>query len=183
MRHFGRMGRGLAAAVLAGAMLATTLLAAPGEAAEPQRRGDSGLPLPRFVSLSSAEVNVRMGPSFKHKVKWTYHKVGLPVEVVHEFGNWRRVRDADGEEGWVHHSLLSGRRTVLVSPWSGDVKRTIPLRPVPREDARPVAYLEPFVLATVDECDGSWCAIAGRGWSGVVPQRALWGVYPQETVK
>ncbi|GAB5375118.1 MAG: SH3 domain-containing protein [Acuticoccus sp.] len=167
---------------MAGCTLAA-FVASAAVAAEATRRGESGYPLPRFVSLSSAEVNVRMGPSFKHKVKWTFHKVGLPVEVVHEFGNWRRVRDADGEEGWVHHSLLSGRRTVLISPWTEDVSSTVPLRPVARDDARPVAFLEPFVLATVDECDGRWCAIAGRGWRGVVPQRTLWGVYPQEMLK
>ena len=139
---------------------------------------DSGLPLPRFVSLSSAEVNVRVGPSVTHKVKWKFIKSGLPVEIVREFGNWRRVRDSDGEEGWVHGSLLSGRRTVLVSPWSPD--ENVPLRSEPRMSATPTAFLEPFVMAEVKRCDGSWCSISGPSFSGLVPQRMLWGVYPKE---
>ena len=179
MRHYFRAK---ICAVLGTALVASVLAAGALQAAEAVRRGESGYPLPRFVSLSSSEVNVRMGPSFKHKVKWTFHKEGLPVEVVREFGNWRRVRDSEGDEGWVHHSLLSGRRTVLVLPWTTETDQTVPLRPVPNDDARPVAYLEPFVLGDVDECDGAWCAISGRGWRGVVPQKVLWGVYPEERV-
>lgn len=142
--------------------------------------GPSGLPLPRFVSLSAAEVNVRIGPSFTHKVKFTFKKTGLPVEVVREFGNWRRIRDADGEEGWVHGSMLSGRRTALVAPWAKD--ENVPLRAEPAASAAPTAFLEPLVLATVDRCDGSWCEVSGRGFDGMVPQRMLWGVYPKEEV-
>ena len=97
MRHFGRMGRRILTRIAAGCTLAA-FVASAAVAAEAMRRGESGYPLPRFVSLSSAEVNVRMGPSFKHKVKWTFHKEGLPVEVVREFGNWRHVRDAEGEK-------------------------------------------------------------------------------------
>jgi SH3-like domain-containing protein len=150
------------------------------QAAEALSKGPSGYPLPRFVSLSASKVNVRMGPSTRHKVKWTFRKEGLPVEVVQEFGNWRQVRDAEGEEGWVHGSLLSGRRTVLVAPWSDG--ELVPLRARPSSTARAVAYLEPFVLADVDDCDGSWCEVSVEGWRGAVPQRFLWGVYPRERV-
>jgi len=167
----------LSAAALSLAVLAAT----PAGAAEALARGgESGFPLPRFVSLASSEVNVRVGPSFDHRVKWTYTMAGLPVEVVSEYGNWRRVRDADGEEGWVHHSLLSGRRTALVAPWRRE--DTVPLRAAARRDAPATAYLEPLVLANVDGCDGAWCSISGSGWRGHVPQDALWGVYPREAV-
>lgn len=147
-------------------------------AAEALRTGPSGLPLPRFVSLASSEVNVRVGPSRRHRVKFTFHKRGLPVEIIAEFGNWRRVRDSDGEEGWIHGSLLSGERTALVSPWAEE--GTVPLRAEPRATARPVAYLEPLVLASVEGCDGSWCRVSVQRWRGAVPQRLLWGVYPRE---
>ena len=76
----------------------------------------SGLPIPRFVSLKADKVNVHVGPAKHYEVKWVYQRAGLPVEITAEFENWRRVRDADGTEGWIYHSLLSGRRT-------GQVKR------------------------------------------------------------
>jgi SH3-like domain-containing protein len=163
-------------AVVATALTLAALLP-EARAAEALRTGPSGLPLPRFVSLASSEVNVRMGPSRGHKVKWVFKKRGLPVEIIAEFGNWRRVRDSDGEEGWIHGSLLSGERTALVTPWGEDV---VPLRSEPRATADPVAFLEPLVLAAVDECDGSWCRISVARWRGLVPQRLLWGVYPRE---
>ncbi|RAI03730.1 aspartyl-trna synthetase [Acuticoccus sediminis] len=150
------------------------------QAAESVETGPSGLPLPRFVSLSAAKVNVRVGPSRSYKIKWTFNKRGLPVEIVREYGNWRRVRDVDGEDGWIHRSLLSGKRTALVAPWGGD--DNVPLMSAPAVSAATVAYLEPFVLADVERCDGAWCAISGRNWRGLVPQKSLWGVYPTEMV-
>lgn len=170
-----------AVGILAGVLVAAAA-ASGARAAEALEQGASGLPLPRFVSLSSGEVNVRVGPSFGHKVKWTFRKEGLPVEVVREYGNWRQVRDSEGEEGWIHRSLLSGRRTALVTPWSGDTGETVAVRAEPNPGAPPTAYLEPLVLAAIDRCDGAWCAVSGSGWRGLVPQRLLWGVYPQEKV-
>jgi len=162
---------------LVAALLVLVLSCGEVRAAEALSTGPSGLPLPRFVSLGSSEVNVRVGPSQRHRVKWTFRKRGLPVEIVAEFGNWRRVRDSDGEEGWVHGALLSGERTALVTPWGGDL---VPLRPSPRSGAAPVALLEPLVLASVEGCDGSWCRVEISRLRGVVPQRDLWGVYPRE---
>src|ERR1700704_6452203 len=78
----------------------------------------SGLPVPRFVSLKSDKVNVRAGPTKDHDVAWVYNRAALPVEVTAEFENWRRIRDWEGAEGWVYHSLLSGKRTALVAPQS-----------------------------------------------------------------
>jgi SH3-like domain-containing protein len=88
----------------------------------------TGLPVPRYVSLKSDRVNLREGPSKEHRTRWVYQRAGLPVEIVAEFETWRRVRDADGSEGWVLHSLLSGRRTALVAPWSKAKDETFTLR-------------------------------------------------------
>jgi SH3-like domain-containing protein len=167
-------------AVAVAIALCFALPAAPAGAAEALEEGPSGLPLPRFVSLGAPRVNVRMGPSMRHKIKWTFVKEGLPVEVVSEFGNWRRVRDAEGEEGWILGSLLSGRRTALVSPWSAD--ELVPMRTEPDDDARPLALLEPMVLIDLDACDGRWCTVEVDRWRGAVEQRFLWGVYPSERV-
>ena len=97
---------------------ASDALAAPAEqGAQDVRRGPSGLPLPRFVSLKSGRVNSRIGPGVNYSVDWLYLKPGLPMEIIQEYDNWRRVRDADGAEGWVNQSLLSGRRTAIAAPW------------------------------------------------------------------
>lgn len=141
-------------------------------------KGPSGLPLPRFVSLKSDEVNVRVGPGTDYAIKWTFKRRGWPVEVVQEFDNWRRIRDSDGAEGWVYHSLLASDRTALIAPWRSD---PVPLRAEADDDARVVALLEPLVLAKVESCDKRWCEISGQNWSGFISQKTLFGVYPNET--
>ena len=137
--------------------------------------------MPRFVSLKSNRVNVRKGPSTDHPVAWVFSRAGLPVEVVAEFEHWRRVRDSEGTEGWVFHSLLSGRRTALVMPW---VKQTrqVPLYKKQSQGAGVAARLESGVLGNVLECDGSWCELTTNGVSGWIEQERLWGVYRGERV-
>src|SRR6266542_3180759 len=90
-------------------------LVAAGAAEQLSTGSASGLPVPRFVSLKSDRVNVRAGPTRDHDVTWVYTRAALPVEVTAEFENWRRIRDWEGAEGWVYHSLLSGRRTAIVA--------------------------------------------------------------------
>lgn len=140
----------------------------------------TGLPLPRFVSLKSDRVNLREGPSKEHRTTWIFQRAGLPVEVTAEFETWRRIRDSEGAEGWVLHSLLSGRRTALVAPWmrSG----LLPLRRKPEEDAQPTAQLQPGVLATIRNCDGGWCRLSGDNFDGWIRQDRLWGAYPGEKI-
>ncbi|MBB4302014.1 SH3-like domain-containing protein [Rhodobium orientis] len=145
------------------------------------KTGPSGLPLPRFVSLKSDRINVRRGPGRDHAVSWVFVRAGLPVEVVQEFENWRRIRDSEGEEGWVFHSLLSGRRSALVAPWEKTESLTVHREPDPATPA--AAFVQPGVLANVYECDGTWCRIGAENWSGWIDQTQLWGVYPDEKIK
>jgi SH3-like domain-containing protein len=140
----------------------------------------SGLPLPRFVSLKPDRVNVRAGPTRDHEVKFVYTRAGLPVEITAESDNWRRIRDWEGAEGWVYHSLLSGRRTALVAP--RNKKDLVPLYGQADLEASVVARLEAGVLASVKRCDENWCHIAGAGFDGWIVQTRLWGVYPNEKV-
>lgn len=142
--------------------------------------GVSGLPLPRFVSLKSDHVNVRGGPTKDHEVSWVYTRSGLPVEVTAEFENWRRVRDSEGAEGWVYHSLLSGRRTAVVTLKSKD--GLVPLHDQADAGSAVAARLQMGVVATVKRCTGAWCRIAGNGFDGWVEQQRLWGVYPGEKI-
>lgn len=167
----------LALAVTGGAGL-QPITARPALAAED---GTSGLPVPRFVSLKADKVNVRNGPNKDHDVSWVFNRAGLPVEVTAEFETWRRIRDADGAEGWVYHSMLSLRRTALVAPWlKGD---TVPLRDAANTDAKVVARLEPSVLGVVKTCDGKFCRLVGDGFDGYVQQSQLFGIYPNEKVE
>jgi SH3-like domain-containing protein len=150
----------------------------------------TGLPLPRYASLKSDRVNVRKGPGFDYPIAWVYQRVGLPVEILKEFENWRQVRDSDGTEGWVLQNLLSGRRTALITPWDskppedGKAKpETAALRDTNSSGASVLALLEPGVLATVLDCDRSWCHVSVADQRGYIEQTKLWGVYPDETVK
>lgn len=143
----------------------------------------SGLPVPRFVSLKSDRVNVRGGPTKDHDVAWIFTRSGLPVEVTAESDNWRRIRDWEGSEGWVYHSLLSGRRTVLVSAKAKNKNELLPLYDSADPKATVVAKLEPGVVGTVKKCSDGWCRVVGNGFDGYIQQERLWGVYPNEKVE
>jgi SH3-like domain-containing protein len=141
----------------------------------------SGLPVPRFVSLKADRVNVRGGPDRDHDVSWVYTRAGLPVEITAESDNWRRIRDWEGAEGWVYHSMLSGRRTAVVTAKSkGDV---VPLYAKADATSALVAHLQAGVLASVKQCSGTWCRVQGTGFDGYIAQERLWGVYPSEKVE
>src|SRR3954447_25076537 len=142
----------------------------------------SGLPVPRFVSLKSDKVNVRAGPTKDHDVAWIYNRAALPVEVTAEFENWRRIRDWEGAEGWVYHSLLSGKRTALVSPQSRGKDEPLPLYNKPEAASAVSAKLQHGVLATVKRCKDGWCRLTGDGFDGRTAQPLLVGVYPDEKV-
>jgi SH3-like domain-containing protein len=139
------------------------------------------LPVPRFVSLKPDRVNVRGGPTRDHDVTFVFTRTGLPVEITAESDNWRRIRDWEGAEGWVYHSLLSGRRTALVEAKQQD--ELVPLFGKADAESALVARLQPGVLASVKQCDGTWCHITGSGFDGWIAQERLWGVYPHEKVE
>ena len=178
-RIFGsrRAALGLAAALLA---LAPGLLA-PTSARADQVGSATGLPLPRYASLKTDRVSLREGPSKDHAIKWVYQRAGLPIEITAEFETWRKVRDSEGAEGWVLHSLLSGRRTGLVGV--GKAGQHFKIFAQPKANGDLTATLESGVIANVRSCDGSWCLIAGDGYKGYIEQVALWGVYPGEKIQ
>lgn len=166
--------------ILAALLLAGFALPAP-VAAQSQQIGPSGLPLPRFASIKSSEVNIRQGPSKDHDVAWKFVKAGVPVEITQEFDVWLRIRDSEGQEGWVQKTLLSGKRTALVAPW--EKKGTTPLRDKGELGARIVANVEPTVLVDLAECTGRWCRVAVAGVKGWIEQNRIWGAYPDENFR
>jgi SH3-like domain-containing protein len=178
----GAMGQGFVRISLGGVLIVLCAFAA--HAAEQVSAGTaSGLPVPRFVSLKADKVNVRLGPAKDHEVAWVYSRSALPVEVIAESENWRRIRDWEGAEGWVYHSLLSGRRTALVSPQTKGKDALLPLHAKPDGKSYVSAQLESGVLGTVKRCGNGWCRITGDGFDGWIEQQRLFGVYPNEKVE
>lgn len=140
----------------------------------------SGLPVPRFVSVKADRVAVRDGPDKDHDISWIYTRVGWPVEITAEFEDWRRIRDSDGSQGWVYHSLLSGKRMAAVQ-----LKAKTGLAPLydkPDATSGVTARLQVGVLGAVKSCNGTWCQISGKGFDGWIQQNELWGVYPGEKI-
>lgn len=134
----------------------------------------TNLPLPRFVSMKASEANVRRGPSLTHRIDWVFKRRGMPLKVTAEYGHWRRVSDHDNAGGWVHYTLISGVRTVLVQ----EDMLTVHSRPDP---ASPVtAAFELGVVARLGSCIIDWCEITAGGYSGWTPKTKIWGVLPDE---
>ena len=150
----------------------------------------SGLPLPRFATTRSQPINVRVGPGTRYEVAWVYVKAGIPIEIIQEFDTWRKIRDFEGEEGWIHQNLLSGRRAGHVNVTGANGQ--IALRAKPEEQADVRAWLGENYSVEIEQCDGTWCAVrvksepedaSSKTYAGFLPQTALWGVYAQETFK
>ena len=165
--------------------LLTCLSGADGALAQGVAKGASGLPLPRFVSLKSRKVNIRIGPSTDYVVSWMYMKSGTPMEIIQEYDNWRRVRDAEGTEGWVNQALLSGERTAVAAPWMRGKGKDIyvNMRNEPQQSAGLTAKLEPGVMIKISECNGDWCHAEANGAEGWIAQAEILGAYPGEAFK
>lgn len=146
--------------------------------------GKTGLPIPRFVSLKSGKANMRVGPGGKYQVAWLYKKKGLPIEIIQEFDNWRKVRDAEGNEGWMLHSLLSGKRTAIINPWESDkTKGLADLKSDDNPASSTIAKVEPGVVAQVDYCGENFCHLTIGKKDGYISKANVWGVYPDELIE
>lgn len=134
----------------------------------------TNLPMPRFVSLKADEGNARRGPSLSHRIDWVFKRRNMPLQITAEYGHWRRVEDRDGQGGWVHYSLLSGVRHVIVE------QDLAALRVKPDPESPVNAYAEAGVVARLDNCSLDWCRIEAGGSKGWVEKRVIWGVRPEE---
>ncbi len=156
-------------------LIATLLFLGLATLAGAAERGKvTNLPIPRYVSLKTDEGNVRRGPSLSHRIDWVFKRRNMPLEVTGEHGHWRRVQDRDGQGGWVHYSLLSGVRHVIIE------QDLTPLRVKPGGDAEVNAYAEAGVVARLETCSLDWCKVTTTGGRGWVQKAALWGVAPEE---
>ena len=152
---------------------------APWSASEGWSAETSGLPLPRFVSLRSDEVNLRTGPGVQYPVDWIYTRRDLPVEIIAEFQTWRKIRDWQGSEGWVHQSMLSARRMAVV------VGSQRHLRADPDEKAPDIALVDPNVVGRILGCprDKTYCRVDVENHQGWLKRDEFWGVYQGEYIE
>lgn len=150
----------------------------PPERDNPARGPVTGLPLPRFAATRSDEINLRNGPGLRYQVEWVLTRKDMPVEIIRENDMWRRVRDADGAEGWVQTSTLSGRRVFVV------IREAAPLRRRAADDAEVVARLAVGVMGRIRACaqDSAWCEVQAGGHRGFLPRTAFWGTYRNEPI-
>jgi len=130
----------------------------------------TNLPIPRYVSLKAEEGNARRGPSLSHRIDWVFTRRNMPLRVIGEYGHWRRVQDRDGQGGWMHYSLLSGVRHVIVE------NDLVPMRTKPDPQSPVNAYAEAGVVARLGSCIEGWCRVSKDGEDGWVPRRVLWGL-------
>lgn len=161
-------------------LAALVLTAGPARPQEADPHNDaivrSGLAVPRFVSLRSDDVNVRTGPGLRYPIEWVFVRSGLPVEITAEFDTWRRIRDVDGTQGWVHKSTLSSRRTAVIT------HQTHALRRDPSATAEAIAQLEPGVIVRLRRCKGDWCEVDKDSYRGWLARDDFWGTEPNEAV-
>ncbi len=135
-------------------------------------------PLPRFASVGQEKSYVRTGPGSRYPIKWVFHKKYLPVEIILEFDNWRKIVDYEGEVGWMHISQLSGRRGALIK-----AQEMVGLHRAPAKGEKLVAFLEPNVVAAITSCNTQWCLVNASGYKGWLKKQYIWGVYPNELIR
>jgi SH3-like domain-containing protein len=167
--------------ILAAAAMALALFLTPVHAqSEAEGGGEgnvTGLPIPRFVSLSASRINMRVGPGMRYPIDWVYQRRGLPVEVVAEYELWRKVRDVDGAEGWMLKHMISAKRYALVTV------AVATLRNAPEDGAAPVLYAKKGVQGLLEECQADWCLLQVDGTEGWLRKSSLWGAYSGEVFK
>tara|TARA_R110002095_G_scaffold209584_1_gene196259 strand:+ start:3664 stop:4191 length:528 start_codon:yes stop_codon:yes gene_type:complete len=138
--------------------------------------GATKLPVPRFVSLRSNEIKMRVGPGREYPVKWVLQRKGLPVKVIAEYDTWRQVKCHDGTSGWIHQSLLTGKRTLMVIP------EKCRLLSSANRDAHSIAKLAPLTLLSVKvkDCKSERCPVEVLGSKGWIPKTQVWGLLDRE---
>ncbi|HEX3863087.1 MAG TPA: SH3 domain-containing protein [Stellaceae bacterium] len=169
-QHRNRRLRAAGSGVLALCLVLASVLAVAADE-------ESGLKVPRFVSLRSDKVNLRSGPGSQYPIDWVLVRRDMPVEIIAQFEHWRRVREWDGTVGWVQEHMVAGKRYIVVN--SGGVH---PIYRQPDPEASIVARAEPGVMARLAECRGAWCRIETDDVSGWMKRTDIWGVYPDEAV-
>jgi SH3-like domain-containing protein len=133
------------------------------------------LPLPRFAAIKSNEVNARSGPTTKSLIEWVFIKKGEPIEIIAEYEQWRQVRDVDGDGGWIHSSVLTGKRSVIITG-----NKEVGLTKTSNPHSKVIAKLMPNVRCFLNKCKEDYCQIRCKDYLGWVSKKLIWGVYEND---
>ena len=151
----------------------------PVRAQGPADEGETGLTIPRFVYIRSNHINDRSGPGARYPIEWVYMQKTAPVEIIAEFELWRKIKDWQGSESWVHKSMLSGKRSVkVITPGENNVYAKDDFK------AKIIAKVEDEVVGEIEKCpvNNSFCKIKFASITGWVPRQNLYGIYPEEII-
>ena len=129
----------------------------------------TGMPLGRYASLKSDEVNVRTGPGTRYPIAWVFQRAKMPVQIISEYEHWRKIRDFEGVDGWVHKAMLSGNKTAIVTQ-DGFIMRL-----AASEQSPPIAKLSPTLVGDIQKCQDGWCLLQVKSFKGWVKKDYLWG--------
>lgn len=144
-----------------------------------------------FASIKSSEVNVRKGPSTRYRIEWVYKSKGEPVEVIGEFEHWKKIRDFNGDEGWIKSIMLSKKRSAIITiPLPKNTKQTNEMKlfaslyKKPDNNSYIFAKIESSKRVAIEECKKEWCKIkVSNSLVGWIRKQYLWGVYSNEIFK
>ncbi|MEM7071878.1 MAG: SH3 domain-containing protein, partial [Pseudomonadota bacterium] len=139
-----------------------------------QEGANSGLTLPRMASLRADEVNLRTGPGIRYPINYIYQRRGLPVKVIAEFESWRKISDFENTEGWVHRSMLTSKRTGMIT------RELSTIRQEPDSNALAVARLGQTMVVSVEQCRNGWCKVKAANHIGWLMEDELWGIRIQQ---
>ena len=134
--------------------------------------------MPYYASIKSDEANIRSGPSVRYPIEWLYKRENWPVQVTATFERWRKLTDINGEIGWIHESLLSGKRYAIVKTEGVQEIYRLPLL-----SSTKVFIVENGVIVEIKECKNNWCKIQSARYEGWIKDENLWGVDKGEVIK
>jgi len=135
----------------------------------------TGWKLPRFVSLKSDEVNLRVGPGIKYPIVVKYTVKNLPVEIIEENNDWRKIKDIEGNEGWILEALLQGDKFGIINQ---SYNESAKIYSHPRGNI--IGKIGKNNVVKVNSCLSDWCKIKYAKYSGWINKENLWGVYENE---
>lgn len=156
------------------AVAAVFMSAAAQGASKQVAKTDAGV---RFASLRANDVNVRAGPGVRYPVKWKFVSRSMPVQIIAQYDTWRKIRDWEGAEGWVHRAMLSSKRSLILTGKGQTMRRT------PQKDAPAVARLAPGLVVRITRCERKWCEVDAKGYEGWIRRAGVWGLYPDEKLR